>query len=229
MNNYAAEVAAYTGGRGRLRLTVSGYDVCHNTEQVVAEFGYDPEGDLENTPDSVFCAHGGGFGVKWDKVPEYMHLESCIKKDKIPYEAAPNTRNFHIDDKELEAIMEREFGPAKLTQTLYCPKPTYKEEHGGAPENAERKNTSSSTATTAFLHGRSLNSLPRPIYPPPVTGLRISFATTPPLQAVRSCSSLTPIWWRAAAARISIITIYTSSIPRRGRRATYISSGSCPR
>ena len=139
MNNYAAEVAAYTGGRGRLRLTVSGYDVCHNTEQVVAEFGYDPEGDLENTPDSVFCAHGGGFGVKWDKVPEYMHLESCIKKDKIPYEAAPNTRNFHIDDKELEAIMEREFGPAKLTQTLYRPKPTYKEEHGGAPENAERK------------------------------------------------------------------------------------------
>ena len=139
MNNYAAEVAAYTGGRGRLRLTVSGYDVCHNTEQVVAEFGYDPEGDLENTPDSVFCAHGGGFGVKWDKVPEYMHLESCIKKDKIPYEAAPNTRNFYIDDKELEAIMEREFGPAKLTQTLYRPKPTYKEEHGGAPENAERK------------------------------------------------------------------------------------------
>ncbi len=139
MNNYAAEVAAYTGGRGRLRLTVSGYDVCHNTEQVVAEFGYDPEGDLENTPDSVFCAHGGGFGVKWDKVPEYMHLESCIKKDKIPYEAAPNTRNFHIDDKELETIMEREFGPAKLTQTLYRPKPTYKEEHGGAPENAERK------------------------------------------------------------------------------------------
>ncbi len=139
MNNYAAEVAAYTGGRGRLRLTVSGYDVCHNTEQVVAEFGYDPEGDLENTPDSVFCAHGGGFGVKWDKVPEYMHLESCIKKDKNPYEAAPNTRNFHIDDKELEAIMEREFGPAKLTQTLYRPKPTYKEEHGGAPENAERK------------------------------------------------------------------------------------------
>ena len=139
MNNYAAEVAAYTGGRGRLRLTVSGYDVCHNTEQVVAEFGYDPEGDLENTPDSVFCAHGGGFGVKWDKVPEYMHLESCIKKDKIPYEAALNTRNFHIDDKELEAIMEREFGPAKLTQTLYRPKPTYKEEHSGAPENAERK------------------------------------------------------------------------------------------
>ena len=139
MNNYAAEVAAYTGGRGRLRLTVSGYDVCHNTEQVVAEFDYDPEGDLENTPDSVFCAHGGGFGVKWDKVPEYMHLESCIKKDKIPYEAAPNMRNFHIDDKELEAIMEREFGPAKLTQTLYRPKPTYKEEHGGAPENAERK------------------------------------------------------------------------------------------
>lgn len=122
MNTYASEVAAYTGGRGSLRLTVCGYDVCHDSQSVLEQAHYNPEADLENTPDSVFCAHGGGFTVKWNAVPEHMHLESCLEKDKIPYEAAINRRNFHIDDKELEAIMEREFGPAKLTQTLYRPK-----------------------------------------------------------------------------------------------------------
>ena len=36
---------------------------------------YDPEADLENTPDSVFCAHGAGYPVKWYKVPEFAHVE----------------------------------------------------------------------------------------------------------------------------------------------------------
>ena len=77
---------------------------------VIAEAAYDPEADLPNTPDSVFCAHGAGFNVKWHEVKNYMHLESGLKEEK-PAEII--TRNFHIDDKELEAIMEREFGPVK--------------------------------------------------------------------------------------------------------------------
>ncbi len=113
LNGYMSEVAAYTGGRGRLFLDVCGYDVCHNTEEVIENSGYSPESDLENTPDSVFCAHGAGFNVKWDKVPEYMHIESCLPQEKTPYEVTLNKRNFHIDDKELEAIMEREFGKDK--------------------------------------------------------------------------------------------------------------------
>lgn len=119
LNNYAGEVSAYTSGRGRLRLTLSGYDICHNAEEVIEKFRYNPESDLDNTPDSVFCAHGAGFNVKWNQVQEYMHLESCIEKEAVPFEVTTNKRNFHIDDKELEAIMEREFGPAKLTQTIY--------------------------------------------------------------------------------------------------------------
>ena len=75
---------------------------------------------MDNTPDSVFCAHGGGFGVRWDKVSEYMHLESCLEKEK-PYTPAVNHRNLHIDDKELEQIMEREFG--KVSYDLYRPTP----------------------------------------------------------------------------------------------------------
>lgn len=113
LNGYASEVSAYTGGRGRLFCEVCGYDICHNSEEVIAEMKYSPESDLDNTPDSVFCAHGGGFGVKWDKVSEYMHIESCLKQGKTPYETTLNQRNFHIDDKELEAIMIREFGEDK--------------------------------------------------------------------------------------------------------------------
>ena len=112
LNGYAAEVAAYTGGRGRLYCESAGYDDCHDEEKIIAELDYDPESDLDNTPDSIFCAHGGGFTVKWDKVPEYMHLESCLKKEK-PYSPSVNRRNIHIDDKELERIMEREFGKPK--------------------------------------------------------------------------------------------------------------------
>lgn len=124
LNGYVSEVAAYTSGSGRLSLEFAGYDLCHNSEKVIEEFNYSAENDLENTPDSVFCAHGGGFLVKWDKVTEYMHLEPCIKKEK-PYAPQVNHRNLHIDDKELEAIMEREFGPVKYN--LYRPKPQEKQ------------------------------------------------------------------------------------------------------
>lgn len=136
LNGYASEVAVYTGGRGRLYCESAGYDDCHNAEKVIAELAYDPEADLENTPDSVFCAHGGGFGVKWNKVGEYMHLESCLEKEK-PYTPPVNRRNLHIDDKELEAIMEREFGKPKYE--LY--RPTAKKNDGNQTdfEMTERK------------------------------------------------------------------------------------------
>ena len=114
VKDYAETLAAYTQGRGRLQLRLSGYYPCHNTETVVAELGYDPEADLENTPDSVFCAHGAGFTVKWHQVKDYMHLESGLKE-----EAPPRIihRNLYPDDKELEKIMEREFGSQQ--RTLY--------------------------------------------------------------------------------------------------------------
>ena len=110
LQDYADTVAAYTQGRGRLQIALNGYAPCHNEAAVVAEAAYDPEADLENTPDSVFCAHGAGFNVKWHDVKNYMHLESGLKEEKAPEII---TRNFRLDDKELEAIMEREFGPVK--------------------------------------------------------------------------------------------------------------------
>ena len=75
MRDYAMDVNAYTHGRGRLSCTFAGYRPCHDEERVVRETHYDPESDLENTPDSVFCAHGAGYPVKWYKVPEFAHVE----------------------------------------------------------------------------------------------------------------------------------------------------------
>lgn len=75
MRDYAMDVNAYTHGRGRLSCTFAGYRPCHDEERVVREAHYDPESDLDNTPDSVFCAHGAGYPVKWYKVPEFAHVE----------------------------------------------------------------------------------------------------------------------------------------------------------
>ena len=111
-DDYAQEVASYTGGRGRLSLEPAGYGPCHNPDAVIAAADYDPEADLENTPDSVFCAHGGGFPVKWNRVAEYMHLPGCLEKSRDE-EAPARRRCIRLDDAELEAIMAREFGPVR--------------------------------------------------------------------------------------------------------------------
>ena len=113
LGDYAQQVAAYTQGKGMLQVSLQGYAPCHDAQKVVDEAAYAPEADLENTPDSVFCDHGAGVTVKWDKVTEYMHLESCLKKEKQPQII---TRNLSIDDKELEAIMRRQFGEIKRPQ-----------------------------------------------------------------------------------------------------------------
>lgn len=111
IKDYADTVAAYTQGKGRLQLSLRGYAPCHNQDAIVNEIGYDPEADLENSPDSVFCDHGAGFNVKWHQVKEYMHLESGLKEEKAPQII---TRNLsRADERELEKIMEREFGPIK--------------------------------------------------------------------------------------------------------------------
>ena len=111
-DDYAQEVASYTGGRGRLSLEPAGHGPCHNSDAVIAAADYDPEADLENTPDSVFCAHGGGFPVKWNRVAEYMHLPGCLEKPRDE-EAPARRRCIRLDDAELEAIMAREFGPVR--------------------------------------------------------------------------------------------------------------------
>ena len=126
MKDYPLEVAAYTRGRGKFSCSLHGYAPCHNQKQVVEAAGYQPESDLVHTPDSVFCAHGGGFTVKWNQVPQYMHLESCLApKAQAEAPARPRlyTRNLDLDEKELEAIFLREFGPQRRREYQFLNQP----------------------------------------------------------------------------------------------------------
>ena len=118
MRGYAREVVSYTRGQGRLTCALKGYAPCRNAEEVIAQRGYDPERDVENTPDSVFCAHGAGFVVPWSEVPKYMHLHPEVLPGRAAspsgQAAAPAPRAAYRgtaeEDKELQAIFERTYG-----------------------------------------------------------------------------------------------------------------------
>ena len=118
MNEYMQELLAYTHGRGRLSLTPGGYRACRDQQKIVDAIGYEPERDTDNPADSVFCSHGAGVNIPWNQVKDYMHLESCLKPpvEETAPAAAPRYRSLSIDDRELEAIMEREFGKIKRPQ-----------------------------------------------------------------------------------------------------------------
>lgn len=133
MRDYQREVWAYTKGRGRITLTLKGYEPCHNAEEVIEEIGYDSERDVDNPTGSVFCAHGAGFLVKWDEVPEYMHIKEDflaekpgIEQDEVMAVQMGNHCNYsggysfsYDDDPELLTIMEREFGSKQKERDRY--------------------------------------------------------------------------------------------------------------
>ena len=117
LRGYAAEVAAYTGGRGQLSCTVAGYRPCHNADEVIAATGYDPTRDVDNPPDSVFCSHGAGHVVPWNEVPAHAHVDSGLTlapKDEAPApQRAASWSGERGLDAELEEIFVRTYGPIK--------------------------------------------------------------------------------------------------------------------
>jgi len=126
---YAREVAAYTHGLGRWAVLPAGYDACHNTDEVLAAAGYDPDADTDNPADSVFCSHGAGYLVKWDEVPARAHVSSGLERRLGAAPAARQTQEEDEanarrrrasaycgtleQDKELLAIFERTYGKIK--------------------------------------------------------------------------------------------------------------------
>ena len=116
MRDYAGEITAYSRGMGRFTTRFAGYEPCHDSERVIAEIGYEAERDVENSADSIFCAHGAGFPVKWNKVPGYMHLPSVFEKKKEIEEEpvnAPLRRLSTAGDEELMRIFEQTYGPIR--------------------------------------------------------------------------------------------------------------------
>ena len=142
MADYAREVAAYTRGQGRLSLRPAGYRPCAAPETVIETIGYDPERDVENTPDSVFCGHGAGYTVKWDQVPAHAHVDSGIRLNAPEPEEAPQPRRNAPSsyagtieqDKELQAIFERTYGAVKRRDFL-PPKPPRRPAQAGGTES----------------------------------------------------------------------------------------------
>ncbi len=114
INGYQSEVIAYTHGKGRLICTAGEYRECHNTQQIIAGFGYDCDSDIENTADSVFCTHGAGYVVRWNEVPQRMHLPSCLVRQSEAHEVyREKARHFvreAVSDAELMEIFERTYG-----------------------------------------------------------------------------------------------------------------------
>lgn len=124
MRGYQKEFTAYTGGRGRMAVSLKGYDVCHNQEEVLAASTYDSEADLENPTGSVFCAHGAGFVVDWDEVEEYMHMEHTLESGNddemdVMEVTLPKRRHSSIEltQEELDAIYVRTPDPKKNRST----------------------------------------------------------------------------------------------------------------
>ena len=159
MRGYMTEVYAYTKGRGRFNCTLKGYEPCHNAEEVIEAIGYDPEADVENTPDSVFCAHGAGYIVKWNEVPEHMHVESGFVTDEPeeeeilePVYRTPVPKDHSLygswkEDRELEAIFNRTFGSKGERQIPSYHKVSYGRSGGVSEANR--------TATAAYKEAHS--------------------------------------------------------------------------
>ena len=113
---YAKEVQAYTRGRGRFTFSLRGYEKCRDQDKIIMEIGYDPERDVENTADSVFCSHGAGVVVKWNEAAAHMHIQTGIlveKKREEGTNASGRMRAGDINDEELKRIFERTYGQVK--------------------------------------------------------------------------------------------------------------------
>jgi len=112
IRNYQTEVIGYTRGKGKVNCIFSGYGPCKDAEKVIEQIAYDCDADIENTADSVFCSHGAGFNVKWNEVPEYMHLESVLKpvRKEETEQTTKRAGNIYASDAELLKIFEKTYG-----------------------------------------------------------------------------------------------------------------------
>ncbi len=120
MYDYAKDVMQYTHGRGRLACSLKGYEPCHNADAVIAQIGYDCDGDTDNPCGSVFCSHGAGYTVKWDEVKSHMHLPSALSVPKSEYTRTEVKKRLSLEkgnlfalDRELMQIFEQTYGPIK--------------------------------------------------------------------------------------------------------------------
>jgi len=129
LRSYHTDVASYSKGLGRLYTEADGYDICKDPDKVIAETGYDPDSDLRNTADSVFCSHGAGHVVPWNEANALMHVSteparSAEEEAEEVRERADSFVRRAADDKELMEIFERTYGKIdrRKEQAMHTPK-----------------------------------------------------------------------------------------------------------
>lgn len=122
MCDYYRELLHYSHGKGRLSCALKGYEPCHNADEIIAETGYDPDADVLNPCDSIFCSHGAGHTVKWDEVKSHMHLSAVLgdtkansgaKDIRTYFSGKPTQKDIFAMDKELMHIFEQTYGPVR--------------------------------------------------------------------------------------------------------------------
>ena len=122
MCDYTKDVIQYTHGKGRLICELKGYEPCYNTDEVIENIGYDPDSDIDNPCDSVFCSHGAGYSVKWNDVKKHMHLSETLRTENQETLSCGREKLFSMCktqsdvfalDKELMEIFEQTYGQVK--------------------------------------------------------------------------------------------------------------------
>lgn len=141
VKNYQKEVHAYTKGHGQFSYVLKGYEPCHNTEEVILQRSYDADGDLENPASSVFCAHGAGFVVPWEEVPDYMHLPfvygsketgSDLAFDEFVVRTGRERSTPWVGTEEIDAILEKTYYANRRKEE---PRYGYRKKRTGKPES----------------------------------------------------------------------------------------------
>lgn len=155
ISDYQLTLSGYTSGEGRLSCVPCGYDECHNADAVIGETGYDPERDIDNPADSVFVNHSGSDIVKWDEVPDHMHIGSVLKRtadepsgtDAVWHGSGQLTSALDVKEeakrriaaeKELKNIFERTYGPSKKTLRREASEKDYRKRPELTEEEAAR-------------------------------------------------------------------------------------------
>ena len=127
IRHYQSDLRAYTKGEGVMSMSLRSYLPCHNSEEVIARFGYNPTLDERNPPHSVFCKGGTSIVVPWDEADAWMHapvLERGARAEEnlpetVTQEFAKKSSGYESAralDKELLAIFERTYGKIKRRQ-----------------------------------------------------------------------------------------------------------------
>lgn len=122
MNGYHRDVISYTKGQGRLYTVFKGYLPCHNQDEIIAEYGYNADSDVDNPTGSVFCSHGAGTYIPWNEVEKYMHIPGCLKETKehtATFSRANTTTSRQYTDEELMAVFQQTYGVSKREQNRF--------------------------------------------------------------------------------------------------------------